>query len=472
MSQGVMDWLDEVRGIDPELASALGLESAQGKTGEVLVIPYHRGGEALGRKFRAIGDKRFACDKGMSKDLWNVDCLHDVTLADTPVVITEGELDAVACIQAGHVRSVSIPDGWTEGLEGESGDGAKVEPILRNEAALRKSPFVIVAGDNDAVGLSFVRAVANLLEGHPVKFAEWPQGCKDPNDVLKMHGEAALTKAINEARFVDPPGGMITAVSNMPPVADAKIWRTDLPAIDRVAAFERGGLGIGTGYPGQGKSTLLRFIAWQLVRNNDIRVGLLELETPGRKVRDHLFRLETGLPFDGCSGHQKDETFAKLDRNWRIMHRLNGDEFTHDMGWLKKMIHTVAVREQCSFILIDPWNEIDHLLDQGESRTDYINMALSKLRNWAQRYQVHVFVNAHPTKAADESKPPLGYQIADSAAWFNKPDLGLTVFQKPESDESQLINWKARDREVYGINTRAMSRLNFDPQKMVFRGVI
>jgi len=35
-----------------------------------------------------------------------------------------------------------------------------------------------------------------------------------------------------------------------------------------------------------------------------------------------------------------------------------------------------------------------------------------------------------------------------------------------------LINWKARDRESYGIAHKAMCRLEFDPDKMVFRGVM
>ena len=471
MNREVIDWLQDERGIDPELADALGLESTTGRTGAaVLAIPYIRGGERLGRKFRAIGEKRFACDKGMSKDLWNVDCLTENP--DQPIIITEGELDAISVIQAGHRRAVSIPDGWTEGLEGESGEGEKVAPLFRNAEVLKQSPCVIVAGDTDATGQSFVRAVATILEGHPVRFCEYPENCKDPNDVLRRHGEGALAQCIAEARFVDPPGGRISTLDSLPPVPNLTLWKTGIPPIDRVAVFEKGALGIGTGYPGHGKSTLFRFIGWRLAVTNDIRVAELGLETPVWKQRDHLYRMCTGYPFDQANREVRERHAARFDRHWRVLQREDTDDHSHDVGWLKKMIHTAAVREQCGFIIVDPWNELEHITEFGEARTDYINLALSKIRNWGRRYGCHIFINAHPTKTQDESKPPLGYQIADSAAWFNKPDLGLTVYLSEDEGETRLINWKARDRESYGIAHKAMCRLEFDPDKMVFRGVM
>ena len=158
------------RGLDPELASQMGWHEKAGKTGAAVAIPYSRNGELLGHKYRLIGDKRFFSDKGWERDLWNVDVLKDPTLSNQPILITEGEMDALSCIQAGHVRTVSIPDGWT--VDFETGDERKSKPLMRNLSAL-KGARVIVAGDNDPVGESLARFVSNLLEDQVVLYVRW-----------------------------------------------------------------------------------------------------------------------------------------------------------------------------------------------------------------------------------------------------------------------------------------------------------
>src|SRR6185503_14623692 len=85
---------------------------------------------------------RFRQDPGSPRALWNEDCLRDVTLASEPLIVTEGELDALAAIQAGFPRAVSVPDGAGSNLDflGE------LWPLLKD------SSHVILAGDGDEPG--------------------------------------------------------------------------------------------------------------------------------------------------------------------------------------------------------------------------------------------------------------------------------------------------------------------------------
>jgi len=459
------DWI-EARGIDSELAATFGIVGMQGRSGKVgVVLPYRKAGEVLGRKYRLLeGDQRFTADKGWTRDLWNADSLYDTTLTDCPVVITEGEFDALACIQAGSVRSVSIPDGWTEGLETVNG-GAKMEPLIRNETALRNSPHVVIAADNDPVGHSFLKAVSNLLDGHDVRWAKWPDGCKDANDVLREHGEGALAKCIQEAKPVNPPGSIITGVSDLPPRPRRTILKTDVNAINRIAAFEVGALSVLTGTPGTGKSTFATWLAHRLVKANDIRCGLLMMESHPERVRRQLASLECGSAFP------KDIDFLheKLDRNWRIVQLDETFEDAFELGWLRTVIHTLAVRDQCKLIVIDPWNEIEHFPAQGESLTNYINAALTMIRKWAAKFDCHIMLVAHPKKMQDD-KPPLGYDIADSAAFANKPALGLTV-HRTDAEGFKAISWKVRDAEAYDCQ-RGSVRLEFDSGKLCYREMV
>lgn len=69
----------------------------------------------------------------------------------------------------GHPRTVSIPDGWS----GEAAhDNDKARPLADCAELMKASPSIIVAGSSDPTGESFVRAVANVFEGHPVRYVD------------------------------------------------------------------------------------------------------------------------------------------------------------------------------------------------------------------------------------------------------------------------------------------------------------
>ncbi|WP_305972607.1 MULTISPECIES: hypothetical protein, partial [unclassified Mameliella] len=63
---------------------------------------------------------------------------------------------------------------------------------------------------------------------------------------------------------------------------------------------------------------------------------------------------------------------------------------------------------------------------------------------------------------------PTGYDIADSAAFFNKPSLGFTVHQEANEDGEEFVRittWKVRDSELYGFE-KGEIRLCFYPERM------
>jgi len=114
-----LEWL-EGRSISVEAATNMGLYSARRETtgvepdedGRILVFPYLENGVEVNAKYRAPG-KRFWQKQGGKKVLWNRDILQDPSLLDGshPLVITEGEMDALAVITAGYPFVVSVPDG-------------------------------------------------------------------------------------------------------------------------------------------------------------------------------------------------------------------------------------------------------------------------------------------------------------------------------------------------------------------------
>jgi twinkle protein len=462
MTMDVQKWLTEIRKLDPALLAHMGVKQIQHPAlGVAVAFPYRRNGEGYAGKFRAVDRKDWRSTQGVSRGLFNEDALKS---GDGPVAITEGEIDALSVIQAGYSRAVSLPDGWTE-------DGGKRDVLVEAESLLRAAPFVIVAGDNDAAGASLPKTVANILTGHDVRYVTWPDGCKDANDVLVRMGEGELSRCLTEAKRIDPAGGFITGISDLPPLPDRRVLRVGMKPFDYVLAFEVGAMSVGTGTPGAGKSTLTTFAAYHVAKNENVRVGLLSFETHPHRTRDHLCRLECGKPWGGLSPAQQAEVGATLDRSFRIVHR-TFDDTAHHLQWAKDMIYTLAVRDGCKLIVLDPWNELEHLPMPGENMTSYINFALQQIRQWAEQFDTHICVIAHPRKMQTDGKPrsPTGYDIADSAAFFNKPSLGFSVHQEEEEDGLKYVSvtsWKVRDRQLYGIEPGRIN-LQFNTDKMVY----
>jgi len=454
-------WLTEVRKLEGHILRDLGVGVVQHETmGQSVGFPYKRNGETYAAKYRKLSKKDWRSTQGVSRGLFNEDCLIDI---DGAVIITEGEMDAISCIQAGYQNSVSLPDGW-------NAKGDKRDCLVKESERLLKSDFVIVAGDNDEAGKSLPKAVAAILQGHDVRFAVWPDDCKDANDVLVKYGVGRLTQCLDEAKMVDPVGGFVTSIADLPPMPQRRVLKCGLLPFDNKLAFEVGSMSVGTGMPGFGKSTFTTFVAHQIANHEKIRIGLLPFETHPFRIRDHIARLRFRKEWDNLNGVEEAKILEWSNTHLRIGHRTYTENTGHHLGWLKNMVHTMAVRDNCKLIIIDPWNEIEHLPEKGESLTNYINFALQQIRTWADQFDCHICVIAHPKKINNEGtiRPPMGYDIADSAAFSNKPSLGFTVHQSrnDHGDEYvEIFTWKVRDTQFYGISKGSM-KLDFDHHLM------
>ena len=457
-----MDWAKDVRRLDGVLLDHMGIRNHEHpQLGAALELPYKRNGETYAAKYRRPEPKDWRSTQGVSRGLYNEDCLDEAG----PVIITEGEFDALACIQAGFEKSVSLPDGWSE-------DGEKRDCLIKEEKRLRQADFVIVAGDNDAAGRTLPKAVSNILIGHDVRYVSWPKGCKDANDCLAKHGEVGLARCLKDARQIDPEGGVITGVTDLPPMPKRRVLKMNMPAFESLIAYEQGAMSVVTGIPGFGKSTFTTFSVYHVARTEGVKVGFLAFETNAKTLRDNLCRLHIHKRWDELSEEQRQEVGAYLDERFRIVHRKFDTDTKHHLGWLRSMIYTLAIRDNCKLIVVDPWNELEHLPEQGESLTNYINFALQQIRQWAAEFDCHICVVAHPKKMGSDrgTHPPMGYDVADSAAFFNKPALGYTVHQEKTEDGTPVVKiqtWKVREVELYGVR-RGSGLFIFEPVKMAY----
>jgi twinkle protein len=105
------------------------------------------------------------------------------------LVITEGELDALAAICSGYRFVVSVPDGAPPpGSPGTTGPGdeatGKFAFLWNNRERLKRVKRLTLAVDNDPAGGQLRQELVRRLSAARCSFVQYPDGCKDLNDVL------------------------------------------------------------------------------------------------------------------------------------------------------------------------------------------------------------------------------------------------------------------------------------------------
>jgi twinkle protein len=419
------DWL-EARAIPSTLAEKLGLSTVTRDGAKWLAIPYLQDGAIVNRKYRRTGEKQHSMDKGGRLCFWNGDCINGVG----ELIITEGEFDALATMAVGFERVVSIPNGANAEVSGDPLTAAKYAYMWEYEAALKKIERFVLATDGDKPGRALARDLAAILGPERCRFIEYPEGCKDPNDILVKLGERALVQAIVEAKPY-PVRGLYT-MDDFPDATPIDAISTGLPFLDEHMALVLGTFTVFSGYSNMGKSTVLNGIIASCI-DRDIPVCVASFETmPKPILRDGIARAMIGCSFDAFPRHpSRQDAYAQIDKRLTIISNAYDDDTDIDLECYLDLARAAVIRHGAKLIVLDPWNELEHKRGGHETETDYIGRAIRSLKRFAKRYNVALWVVAHPTKPQGKTGPPGLYDIAGSANWANKADYGL-IYHRPD----------------------------------------
>jgi twinkle protein len=119
-----------------------------------------------------------------------------------------------------------------------------------------------------------------------------------------------------------------------------------------------------------------------------------------------------------------------------------------DIGGILDVASAAVMRMGCRVLVIDPYNYID--VGRNLRETDAISQMLTQVQLWAKEHDAHVFFVAHPTKISPDRRAErktivTGHDIAGSAAWFAKADIGLSAWRHPRDEEPPEAHvWKVR----------------------------
>jgi len=390
---------------------------------------YYRNDELINIKYRAAG-KDFKMVKNAELIFYNIDSIKE----DDTVIIVEGEIDALSLYEAGFYNVVSVPNGANLNLQ-----------YLDNcYTYFENKSKIIIATDNDDPGYNLKEELSRRLGKEKCYKVNYPDECKDSNEILIKYGKEELKSFINSAtpwpiEGVHTMEEMYEDVCNYYLNGYPKGYETYIPGMDDLINFSGGQITLITGIPGSGKSEFLDYIMSQLTTRHQWHWGICSFENqPSSFHVTKLMEKIAGKAFQ----HRTDPT-----------HRINQEEFNYSLGIVDHYFNFINInkidvtldgilekakelvlRKGIKGLIIDPWNYIEHKVSPNQTETQYISESLTKVKAFALLTDVHIFIVAHPTKIAKnkdtgEYEVPTLYNISGSAHFFNKTDNGICIYR-------------------------------------------
>lgn len=430
---------------------------------DAIGFPYYKDGKMVAAKYRSIKTKDFTQDVGGAHDFYGIDKVNP----EKPIVIVEGEIDALTAMECGIENVVSVPSGAPMKVV----DG-KVDPsedrrfsfVWSANDILQKVPYVIIATDNDSAGQALAEELARRIGKERCRVAK--SSFKDLNELYLAEGKEAVQKVLDKAEPFP-----VIGLSNVSKFRERlnDLWHkgtgkgesTGYSNVDEIYTIAQGQLSVVTGYPSCGKSNFVDQLMVNLAKAHDWKFAICSFENQPDVHISRLAELFVNKRYlEGSHRMTEEERDQAID--WVEDHFVFLDSETIEAATIDSVLDrakAAVARMGIRGLVIDPYNYIENR--SGHAETEFISHMLTKVQAFAKSYGVHIWFVAHPAKVSRSGTDlprPDGMSISGSMAWWAKADCGLTVHRTPEN-EVQIAVWKCRYR---WIGTQGETTLGYD----------
>ena len=403
-----------------------------GKKENTIKFNYYVGDQLINVKYRD-GRKNFKLYKGAEKVFYNINSI----VGYDDCIITEGEMDVLALHEAGIKNAISVPNGAT--LHHNNLD------YLDNCIDyFEDKTKIILAVDTDEPGLALRRELVRRL-GAEVCFLVDFEDCKDANEYLIKYGKDKLKQTITRSRayplenvttFKDIEGDVTDFVKN----GFKPGFQIGLPNFDRIFSTYTGQFITVTGIPSSGKSDFVDQMVVGYNTNYNWKTAFASPENAPNYLHAHKLMRKVW----GDMPRREDIGTTKWDS---VADHVNDNFFFIDMekytleSVLRKGAELVK-RKGIKCLVIDPFNKVR---DRNASSIDvniYTMEYLNKIETFAKKYDVLVFIVAHPTKMYKNSdgkiEEPNMYNIKGGGEWYDASYHGLLVHRDYELKNTKV----------------------------------
>ena len=432
LSDKVIEWF-KTRGIkaqtliDLEVSEGSEWMPQTGKTENTIKFNYFMGDQLINIKYRD-GRKNFKLYKGAEKVFYNI---NSIVGYDT-CVITEGEMDVLAFHEAGIPNAISVPNGATL-------NSNNLDYLDNCIDYFEDKEKIILAVDSDEAGQALQSELVRRL-GAEVCYLVSFDDCKDANEYLVKHGREKLQERVQSARPV-PLENVTTFKDIEDEVTDfvrngfKKGFQVGLENFDEIFSTYTGQFITVTGIPSSGKSDFVDQMVVGYNRNYGWKTAFASPENQPTYLHAHKLMRKTweGMP-----------TAADIhgDKWNQIADHCNTNYFHIDMerytleSVLKKGAELVK-RKGIKCLVIDPFNKVRDVDCKTEDVNRYTMEYLTKIEIFAKKFDVLVFIVAHPTKMYKDKdgkiEEPTMYNIKGGGEWYDASYHGILVHRDYEA---------------------------------------
>ena len=432
-----LEWF-ETRGISTETLSKLMVSSGKeympqtGKIENTIQFNYYVGGDLINVKYRDAR-KNFKLYKGAEKVFYNIDNIvgHDWC------VITEGEMDVLALYEAGVSNAISVPNGATLNTNNLDYLDNCIDYFDDKEK-------IILAVDSDAPGQALQAELIRRL-GAEVCFLVDFDDCKDANEYLLKEGKEALRDKISKARPV-PLENVTTFRDIENDVTDFVMngfkpgFQIGLNNFDEIFSTYTGQFVTVTGIPSSGKSDWVDQMCVGYNKNYGWKTAFASPENAPTYLHAHKLMRKVW-------GDMPNKNDIGKDKWNEVANHINDNFFFIDMerytleSVLRKGAELVK-RKGIKCLVIDPFNKVRDVDCQTEDVNRYTMEYLTKIETFAKKYDVLVFIVAHPTKMYKDKngkiEEPTMYSIKGGGEWYDASYHGLLVHRDYEAKTTKV----------------------------------
>ena len=445
------------RGISEATANQAKLFSAEkyfrklNKRTEAIAFPYYKDGKFVSAKYRSIEGKDFIQDEGGAHDFFGIDNV-DIT---KPVIIVEGEMDALSLMECGMVNVLSVPNGAPMAVKDgkvDASEDKKFSYVWNANETLAKVPYVIIATDNDSAGQALAEELARRIGKDKCRIAK--SEFKDLNEALLAEGIDKVQEIIANAEpypvsGLSSPSKFADRLNDLWNKGTNKGVSTGYASVDSIYTVAQAQLTVVTGYPSSGKSNFIDQLIVNLARSQDWKFAICSFENqPEIHISRFMEIYKEKRFFDGknrMTDEERQEAFKWVENHFIMM-----DSETIEPTSIDSVLERAKIavtRMGIRGLVIDPYNYIEN--KSGGSEHEFISNMLTKIQSFAKAYDVHVWFIAHPskiTRSGMDLPRPDGMAISGSMAWWAKADNGITIHRAEHHVEVAV--WKCRYRWV------------------------
>jgi len=360
---------------------------------EAHYYPYTKDSAVVAYKVRTLPKTFFAV--GNSKDLQLFGQAQ--AIAGKILVITEGELDALAVAQANFDKYkkfypvVSVPHG-----------AGAMAALLANRDFIRQFESVVLMFDMDEPGQRAAHEACNIIGAGKVKLAKTKE--KDPCAELLAHGPSSLVEAIWNAQAWSPAGI----------VMGEEVWEmyqkrkniTSIPypeclsgLTDKLDGIRQGEITLFTSGTGSGKSTVIKEIILNLLATTDEKVGVIALEESVGESAEKLIGMYLSKPLR--KGHtvtpeEERKGWEHLFANENLI-MLDHQGSVADESLVDKIEHMALMG--CKYLILDHITIAVSEGNSGLSGNEAVDKLMSDLLKMVKKHDVWLGLVSHLRKS-------------------------------------------------------------------------